>query len=509
MAAVPRGRIIFPKPHVKCDDSKKPVTEKDNNDVFEGLSVSLHRGLRDLWQEDMFTDFEIETKQKSFRCNKVVLASVSDYFKAMFSSGMQEAEMNKASFDDVSADSFQTFLNILYRTDEQNSPFSKKSDKEMADLYNLAIRLQIKFLEALCRHHFENTMNVENCIQRWKLGRIILCEEVSISDTAWEFIAKNLTDIAKDPFLLSLEFADFRLLIQDQTINVPNESVIWDIIKRWIEFDANNRKQHLEALLKECCVTQIDVDFLMEEMVFHPLVRENQTASQIVQEAIKLKKHRAAYANMEIKYRTCHGKDQSVVLLHKNCVNEQEGRVNQTAWNRLDQEWQSWAPLENGGHYTACCVHADSIFVLSGTTGAYRRATLWEFNGKTKRWSNHRDMMAPLIGHTMAAINGHVCVIGGISHHQQNLRVYKYSIEKQGPDPWSIAGEIMAPVMNASSVAIGSKIYIFGGEIDGMASDGIQVYDAEEKFGTIFSNLPKPCRWSRALCRGNTVYLVA
>lgn len=87
-----------------------------------------------------------------------------------------------------------------------------------------------------------------------------------------------------------------------------------------------------------------------------------------------------------------------------------------------------------------------------------------------------------------------------------NAQVWQYSIESNS---WTIEGEIIAPVANASSVCVNNKIYIFGGELEnGAPADCVQVYDTETKDGTIFCNLPKPCSWSRALVRDKIAYVV-
>lgn len=85
-----------------------------NTFKWDRVSVLIHEGITQLYNEDTCTDFSVEVEGKTFRCHKVVLAAVSDYFKAMFSSGMKEVEHSKATLQDVSAGAFEVMLNILY-----------------------------------------------------------------------------------------------------------------------------------------------------------------------------------------------------------------------------------------------------------------------------------------------------------------------------------------------------------------------------------------------------------
>ena len=55
-------------------------------------SMEVLRSMRCLWEDEQLLDYSIHTDDgtSSFRVHKVLLCSVSDYFKAMLTGGMQE-----------------------------------------------------------------------------------------------------------------------------------------------------------------------------------------------------------------------------------------------------------------------------------------------------------------------------------------------------------------------------------------------------------------------------------
>ena len=55
-------------------------------------SMEVLRSMRCLWEDEQLLDYSIHTEDgtSSFRVHKVLLCSVSDYFKAMLTGGMQE-----------------------------------------------------------------------------------------------------------------------------------------------------------------------------------------------------------------------------------------------------------------------------------------------------------------------------------------------------------------------------------------------------------------------------------
>ncbi|XP_053395223.1 ectoderm-neural cortex protein 1-like [Mercenaria mercenaria] len=477
---------------------------------WQSLARTIHKGIVQLKQEDSFTDFIVEVGNKSFRCHKVVLASVSDYFKAMFSSGMKETELSKAVLDDVSPESFDTIIKILYPEGNIN-PLENPSETDISDLLKLAGRFQMPFLHDICLKYYGRTMAVGNCIMRWKLGEAINCDE--LSDLGFGFIKENFEEMATDDIHVSMEFDDFLTIIKDESMHVKREDIVWSAIRNWIKFDLEKRQTYIAELLRECCLTEIDPDLFMEEIVFDPIVRQSDKASRLLQDSLKYKRHPGIHGDIELKFRECHEKRQVTLFL----VREDERADNIDAARKdlkgfvicsdnarritIDRFMDIQSRSLGGLSY---CVHGQSVFVLTGNK--IRGSQLWEYVGADNAWERKREMELELVGNTMCAADGCLYVIGGKSGRHLNAQVWQYSIDSNS---WTIDGEIMASVVFASSVCVNNKIYIFGGKLeDNAPADCIQVYDTETKTGTIFGTLPKPCSWSRALVRGITAYVV-
>lgn len=389
-------------------------------------------------------------------------------------------------------------------------PFQGKSDELMSELFNLSLRLQMNFLKEICLKHFKDSMSAENCIQRWTISRNMLCED--IGEMAFDFLIQHFDDIASTQaaLLLSLDFQDFLTVIQDENLYVGKEDTVWSLIKGWIGVDVEGRKTHLVTLLKQCCLTQIEHTLLTEEIAFDPLVRYNDTAAEMVQEAVKFENHKGYHGNLELKFRSCYCKDQSLVLLlqKESSADDRlpvfiniEQNVHVKAWSDRTESWSSWLAPDKPDQRFACCVHENNLYI----SGGRKDKTTYRYGGQERKWFKLQDIPVELTGHTMAAVDGCLFVLGGKERFHPNTTVFQYLISSV--DTWREEGEILQPVINASSVAYKDKIYLFGGEIEKMPVDCVQVYDTRTKATSIFT-LPLPCRWSKVLCRGKYAYLV-
>ena len=70
--------------------------------------------LMNLQKDGLLCDVEVIVEGESFNAHKAVLASCSDFFKAMFSSGFKESHQNEVSLDIGKADDFRVLLECAY-----------------------------------------------------------------------------------------------------------------------------------------------------------------------------------------------------------------------------------------------------------------------------------------------------------------------------------------------------------------------------------------------------------
>ena len=113
--------------------------------TFEGSGVTV--GLRSLIQDRLdllesgnHSDVVFKVGDQAFKAHKCILSSQSEYFQAMFESGMQEDSTNVVVIKDFSPEVFQKALHFLYTGwKHKNSDFGRAiSLLPLADKYRLS-----------------------------------------------------------------------------------------------------------------------------------------------------------------------------------------------------------------------------------------------------------------------------------------------------------------------------------------------------------------------------------
>lgn len=62
----------------------------------------------------MLTDVIVEVGDETFHAHKVILAAASPYFKAMFTGGLREADMNRVKLQGLSPTAMARLIHFMY-----------------------------------------------------------------------------------------------------------------------------------------------------------------------------------------------------------------------------------------------------------------------------------------------------------------------------------------------------------------------------------------------------------
>lgn len=118
----------------------------------------LSQGIEEIWLDQSFTDVVVTIGRHTYNCHKVILASMSLYFNAMFKSGMRESRAGTVNLHNIEHKIFEAVLRFMYT----GSIVIAQDDVE--GLLEAAVMLQIKCLQDQC----------EQFLQK-QIGQSLLC----------------------------------------------------------------------------------------------------------------------------------------------------------------------------------------------------------------------------------------------------------------------------------------------------------------------------------------------
>ncbi|CAC5356037.1 unnamed protein product [Mytilus coruscus] len=229
-------------------------------------SSDLAKGLWNLKIDDKYADFTISVNGREFKCHRVILASLSEFFEVMFDSGLMETETGCVCLDDMllDEDSCSDLLKFIYTGD----PSVVTMDN--ADiLLHVAHMMQIKSLHTICKQFLSVNADKSNCVHVWQIAQNH-GDTADLAEIARSLILKHFAEIANSEAKLDeIGTVDSLMsILESDNINVVDRSGLFcQVSFSWIVADLENRIQRFPELCEAMVQNRVSAKDIYEEAV--------------------------------------------------------------------------------------------------------------------------------------------------------------------------------------------------------------------------------------------------
>ncbi|XP_055900775.1 kelch-like protein 24 isoform X1 [Biomphalaria glabrata] len=453
---------------------------------------TLLQGLNGRLKSGQFCDVMIYVDDVEFPCHRVILCAYSDYFQAMFSSGMQEAITQSVKLNDVSHQTFASILEAIYNgkdiLDERN----------VIEVWRVASMLQIACLRQYCEDFLADHISNENCLTIWREARLSSCKV--LANEAWNFVHREFPSIKSTEDFLACDIDDICLMVASEDLNVPNEEEVIDAILLWVGHEESRRKQlsRLIALSRLCLVSE---DFILRRLLTEQMILENQEVLEMVRRSLEyhiLLSRRHDECPPSAMYRRASLYDNVMIVLG-------EGKDNFYAYVFKTEEWFQLPALpEDMGLGSSACSYGDDIFVAGGKN---TMNALFQFETRKNSWVKLAPMNVGRRNHVIVAVGPCLYVLGGLNNEVTTLNsVECYDTIKA---VWTDVGFLHTAVRSSGSAVIGKKVIICGGkENDTVTSKTVQCFNTATNTSYILGEMPSETCLPRTIIDMDKIYLI-
>ncbi|KAG7325373.1 hypothetical protein KOW79_011689 [Hemibagrus wyckioides] len=205
------------------------------------FAVSVLDQLKLFYEEKLLTDITLLVEDHEFHCHKIILATCSSYFRAMFMSGLSESKQSHVHLRNVDPITLQTIIAYAYTGNLEITP----STVEL--LYETACFLQVDGVVCACRDFLLRSLSVENCVRILSLADAFGCAELKRS--AQRVVELNFRHVCRDEAFLQLPHTLLLELLGSDALDVEREETVRQAAALWLEHDAAHRERHLSAVL--------------------------------------------------------------------------------------------------------------------------------------------------------------------------------------------------------------------------------------------------------------------
>lgn len=191
---------------------------------------SSHRGtvlngLHALLEQENLIDVILVVEREEFKAHKVVLASCSDYFRAMFTDNMIEAHKKRIHLNHMKRTSFRLVFEYIY------TGKIILSLANVQDVLEVASYLQIWALVQTCSDYLATQIDMENCMDITTIAETYSLHDLKME--GYRFMNENLTKFSKTSEFFMLTFNQLRVLLACDMPVDCTESEVMKAVFSW------------------------------------------------------------------------------------------------------------------------------------------------------------------------------------------------------------------------------------------------------------------------------------
>ncbi|CAL1575778.1 unnamed protein product [Knipowitschia caucasica] len=394
-----------------------------------------------------------------FKVHKVVLASCSSYFRAMFTSNFRECAASEVTLHDVCPQVVGRLIDFAYT--------ARITVGERCVLHMLlaAMRYQVEDVAKACCDFLTKHLEPSNVIGISRFAEEIGCTE--LHQRSREYINTHFSQVTKEEEFLSLSHCQLLELISQESLKVLCESEVYRACTDWVGSDLEGRSQYLHALLNAMHIYALPPKFLKNQLQSCPILSKANLCkdflSKIFQDMTLRKVPPPPLRGSQLIYVAGGFMQQSLSTLE--------------AYDPGSNEWMGLADMGEPCSGLGACTLFGLVYTVGGKNLSLHNniesAALSCYNPMTNQWSAREPLNTPRNRVGVAVLDGCIYAVGGsqgFSHHS--------TVERWDPETncWSYVSPMSVARLAAGVAACGGALYAVGG------FDGQNRWNSAEKY---------------------------
>ena len=199
--------------------------------------------IQQLYKSKALCDFTLKCRGSSFVCHRLVLASCSPYFRAMFMSEMIESRENSLEVKDIDEKTLEALVEFMY-----TSKIVLTVDNVQKILFAASL-LQIDIISEACSNFMKHHLHPSNCLGVRSFADQHGCTK--LSGAADCYAHEHFLEVVSQDEFYHIESNHLLDLIESPNIMIEKEIQVYDAVMKWVKYDPANREIHLAELLKK------------------------------------------------------------------------------------------------------------------------------------------------------------------------------------------------------------------------------------------------------------------
>ncbi|XP_022644113.1 kelch-like protein 2 isoform X2 [Varroa destructor] len=364
--------------------------------------------MNSLRQQDDLCDVTLVASGVEAKAHRLVLASCSPYFRAMFTGPVvfEEQRRETITLQGLEGDALLLLVGYIYsgqiHVDEDNVQL----------ILPAAGMLQLTAVRDACCDFLHRQLHPSNCLGIRRFADLHGCAElVAVADS---FIEQNFVEVVQHEEFLTLTAAQVAQLIRSDKLSVQTEEQVYEAVMFWVRFAPPTRQRALGELMQHVRLPLLSQEFLVSRVEAD--LRASQDCKDFLIEAMKYHLLRDEEKNLfentipRAKPRQPRGKPKILMVVGgqaPKAIRSVEG------FDFKKERWVSLPDLPSRRCRAGVAVLNGQVFAVGGFNGSLRVRTVDLYDPQRDQWTQAPQLEARRSTLGVAVLNNVIYAVGG------------------------------------------------------------------------------------------------
>uniref|UniRef100_A0A1B0BV79 BTB domain-containing protein n=1 Tax=Glossina palpalis gambiensis TaxID=67801 RepID=A0A1B0BV79_9MUSC len=241
------------------------------------LKLRSFDAMNEMRKKNLLCDVTLVVKDMEIPAHKIVLASYSPYFYAMFT-GFEESRQDRIILQGVDRHALELLIEYVY-----TSTVEVKEDN-VEVLLTAAKLLQLTDVRDACCDYLRTQLDASNCLGIRDFSDMHGCVDLINYDET--YIEKHFNEVTQFDKFLNLTHEQVIGLISNDHISVSSEERVYECVINWLRYDIATREQYTADLMKHVRLPFLAKEYITQKVDKEPLLQGNVICKNLIIEAL-------------------------------------------------------------------------------------------------------------------------------------------------------------------------------------------------------------------------------
>ncbi|XP_032389958.1 kelch-like protein 13 isoform X3 [Etheostoma spectabile] len=393
---------------------------------------------------------------EAFPVHRAMMASSSDYFKAMFTGGMKEQDLMCIKLHGVNRIGLKKIIDFIY-----TAKLSLNMEN-LQDTLEAASFLQILPVLDFCKVFLISGVSLDNCVE---VGRIANAYNLTEVDKyVNNFILKNFPSLLGTGEFVKLPFERLAFVLSSNSLKHCTELDLFKAACRWLRYE-DSRMDFAPKLMKNIRFPLMNPQELINHVQTVDFMRTDNTCVNLLLEASNYQMMPYMQPVMQSERTAIRSDSAHLVtlggVLRQQLVVSKELRL----FDEKAHEWKALAPMDAPRYQHGIAVIGNFLYVVGGqsnydTKGKTAVDTVFRYDPRYNKWMQVACLNEKRTFFHLSALKGHLYAVGG-----RNAAGELATVECYNPrtNEWTYVAKMNEPHYGHAGTVYGGYMYISGG----------------------------------------------